>query len=124
MSLDPLLAAAPIIRVHAFAASIPARRQPVDGAERNAASPHRRPDLGRLDADLGVSAFFIHQIRPWGPWSPIHLLAVFTLVMLPIGGVRREQTVASDADAAIRALWRRAHAGWTHAGRTLERRRS
>ncbi len=32
---------------------------------------------------VGVSAFFIHEIRLWGPWSPIHLLAIFTLVMLP-----------------------------------------
>jgi uncharacterized membrane protein len=33
---------------------------------------------------VSVSAFFIHQIRLWGPWSPIHLLAIFTLVMLPV----------------------------------------
>jgi uncharacterized membrane protein len=33
---------------------------------------------------VAVSAFFIHTIRLWGPWSPIHLLAIFTLVMLPI----------------------------------------
>jgi len=31
-----------------------------------------------------VSAFFIHQLRIWGEWSPIHLLAIFTLVMLPL----------------------------------------
>jgi uncharacterized membrane protein len=31
-----------------------------------------------------VSAFFIHQLRVWGPWSPIHLLAIFTLAMLPV----------------------------------------
>jgi uncharacterized membrane protein len=30
-----------------------------------------------------ISAFFIHTIRLWGPWSPIHLLALFTLIMLP-----------------------------------------
>ena len=42
---------------------------------------------------VGVSAFFIHEIRLWGPWSPIHLLAIFTLVMLPLGvwGARRHQ---------------------------------
>jgi uncharacterized membrane protein len=33
---------------------------------------------------VSVSAFFIHEIRLWGPWSPIHLLAIFTLVVLPI----------------------------------------
>ena len=36
-------------------------------------------------AVVGVTAFFIHEIRLWGPWSPIHLLAIFTLVMLPLG---------------------------------------
>jgi uncharacterized membrane protein len=34
---------------------------------------------------VSISAFFIHQIRMWGPWSPIHLLAVYTLIMLPVG---------------------------------------
>jgi uncharacterized membrane protein len=33
---------------------------------------------------VSISALFIHTIRLWGPWSPIHLLAIFTLVMLPI----------------------------------------
>jgi uncharacterized membrane protein len=32
-----------------------------------------------------VSSFFIHTIRMWGPWSPIHLLSLFTLIMLPLG---------------------------------------
>ena len=33
---------------------------------------------------ISGSAFFIHAIRLWGPWSPIHLLAIFTLIALPI----------------------------------------
>ena len=32
-----------------------------------------------------ISAFWIHELRLFGPWSPIHLLAIFTLVMLPLG---------------------------------------
>ena len=31
-----------------------------------------------------LSAFFIHELRVWGPWSPIHPLAISTLVMLPV----------------------------------------
>jgi len=31
-----------------------------------------------------ASSFFIHEIRLWGPFSPIHLLSIFTLVMLPL----------------------------------------
>jgi uncharacterized membrane protein len=37
-----------------------------------------------LMAVIAVSAFFIHKIRLWGPWSPIHLLAIFTLIILPL----------------------------------------
>jgi uncharacterized membrane protein len=33
---------------------------------------------------VASSSFFIHTIRLWGPWSPIHLLSIFTLIMLPI----------------------------------------
>jgi uncharacterized membrane protein len=31
-----------------------------------------------------VSSFFIHTIRLWGSFSPIHLLSIFTLAMLPL----------------------------------------
>ena len=43
---------------------------------------------------VAVSAFFIHTIRLWGPWSPIHLLAIFTLVMLPIACWTRTVTAS------------------------------
>lgn len=33
---------------------------------------------------VSISAFFIHQLRTLGSCSPIHLLAIFTLVMLPL----------------------------------------
>ncbi len=38
-----------------------------------------------LMAFVAISAFWINHIRLWGPWSPIHLLSIFTLVMLPLG---------------------------------------
>ena len=44
-----------------------------------------RLDLGGADGAGGISSFWIHQIRLVGPWSPIHLLSIFTLVMLPLG---------------------------------------
>ena len=48
--------------------------------------PHRL--IGWLWAMLmltvAVSSFFIHAIRLWGPWSPIHLLSVLVLVTLPL----------------------------------------
>jgi uncharacterized membrane protein len=30
------------------------------------------------------SSFWINQLRVIGPWSPIHLLSIFALVMLPL----------------------------------------
>ncbi len=34
---------------------------------------------------VALSSLWIHEIRLWGPWSPIHLLSIFTLAMLPLG---------------------------------------
>ena len=36
-------------------------------------------------AAVALSSFWIHQIRLIGPWSPIHLLSIFTLAVLPLG---------------------------------------
>jgi uncharacterized membrane protein len=44
-----------------------------------------------LLATVAVSSFFIHEIRLWGPWSPIHLLSLFTLAMLPLAVLRARQ---------------------------------
>jgi uncharacterized membrane protein len=33
---------------------------------------------------VAVSSLFIHKIRLWGPWSPIHLLSLLVLVTLPL----------------------------------------
>jgi len=34
---------------------------------------------------VAISSFWVHEIHLWGLWSPIHLLSIFTLVMLPLG---------------------------------------
>jgi uncharacterized membrane protein len=48
--------------------------------------PHRT--LGwiwvALMTAVAASSLWIHQIRLVGPWSPIHLLSIFTLAMLPL----------------------------------------
>ncbi|MFE8073419.1 DUF2306 domain-containing protein [Marinobacteraceae bacterium S3BR75-40.1] len=38
-----------------------------------------------LMAAVSVSSFFIHELRVWGAWSPIHLLSVFTLCIMGVG---------------------------------------
>jgi uncharacterized membrane protein len=30
-----------------------------------------------------VTSFWIQDLRVWGPWRPIHVLAIFTLCVLP-----------------------------------------
>ena len=37
-----------------------------------------------LMATMAASSFEIHQLRLFGPWSPIHLLSIMVLVLLPI----------------------------------------
>lgn len=87
MSLAPLLQASPAIQIHAFAAMSAFVLGLVQFAAPKGTLPHRT--IGwiwvLLMLVVSITAFFIHEIRLWGPWSPIHLLAIFTLVMLPFG---------------------------------------
>jgi uncharacterized membrane protein len=87
MNLAPLLNAAPAIPLHAFAAMTAFVLGTVQLAAPKGTLPHRT--LGwiwiALMAMVAGSSFWIHQIRLLGPWSPIHLLSIFTLVMLPLG---------------------------------------
>ena len=86
MSLAPLLDAAPAIPLHAFAAMTAFALGLVQFAAPKGTLPHRT--LGwiwvGLMALVAISSFWIHQIRLVGPWSPIHLLSIFTLTMLPL----------------------------------------
>jgi uncharacterized membrane protein len=86
MTFAPLLAASTAIQLHAFAATTAFALGIVQLTAPKGTIPHRT--IGwtwvLLMLAVSVSAFFIHTIRLWGPWSPIHLLAIFTLIMLPI----------------------------------------
>ncbi len=86
MSLAPLLSASPAIQIHAFAAMAAFVLGIVQFTAPKGTLPHRT--VGWIWVGLmtlvSVTAFFIHEIRLWGPWSPIHLLAIGTLVSLPL----------------------------------------
>jgi uncharacterized membrane protein len=86
MSLAPLLHASPAIQIHAFAAMTAFALGIVQLTAPKGTLPHRT--LGWIWVALmlvvSMTALFIHQIRLWGPWSPITLLAIFTLIMLPV----------------------------------------
>jgi uncharacterized membrane protein len=87
VSLAPLLDAAPQIPLHAFAAMAAFGLGLIQFAAPKGTLPHRT--VGwiwvALMAVVAASSFWIHQIRLVGPFSPIHLLSIFTLVMLPLG---------------------------------------
>jgi uncharacterized membrane protein len=87
MSLTPLLNAAPEVQVHAFAAMTAFALGIVQLSAPKGTLPHRT--LGWvwvvLMVVISASSFLIHGIRMWGPWSPIHILSVFTPIMLVLG---------------------------------------
>src|ERR1043165_278872 len=87
MSLTPLLNATLPIPLHAFAAIAAFVLGLVQLAAPKGTLPHRT--LGwvwvALMAVVALSSFWIHEIRLVGPWSPIHLLSIFSLVMLTLG---------------------------------------
>ena len=86
MSLAPLLSAAPAIPLHAFAAMAAFALGLVQFASPKGTLPHRT--VGWIWVALmlvvAISSLWIHQIRLLGPFSPIHFLSIFTLVMLPL----------------------------------------
>ena len=85
MSLDPLLSAAPAVKVHAAAAMAAFVLGLVQLLGPKGTLPHRL--LGWVWAALmtvvAASALFIHEIRSFGPFSPIHLLSLYVLATLP-----------------------------------------
>ena len=87
MTLAPLLDAAQPIPLHAFAAMGAFVFGLVQFAAPKGTLPHRTVGwiwVG-LMAVVAISSFWIQEIRLWGPWSPIHLLSIFTPVMLVLG---------------------------------------
>ena len=85
MSLEPLLAASPVIQIHAFAAIVAFGLGGWVLFRRKKGDAHHRA-LGKLWVALmvivAVSSLFIWTIRLWGPFSPIHLISIATLVGL------------------------------------------
>lgn len=86
MTLAPLLDALPPIPLHAMAAMAAFALGIMQFAAPKGTVPHRT--IGWIFVGLmlavALSSLWIHQIRLWGPWSPIHLLSIFTLITLPL----------------------------------------
>jgi uncharacterized membrane protein len=98
MSLAPLLDAAPAIPLHAFAAMAAFALGIVQFAAPKGTLPHRT--IGwiwvLLMAAVALSSFWVHTIRLVGPFSPIHLLSIFTLIMVPLAVWRAHQHRVTD----------------------------
>ena len=87
MTLAPLLAEPLAIQVHAFAALAALALGIVQLAAPKGTRRHRTMGWAwvGLMGIIVVTSFFIHDIRLVGPWSPIHLLSIYTAILLPIG---------------------------------------
>ena len=87
MDLSPLLSAPLPVRLHALAALGAFGLGAVQLAAPKGTLPHRTLGYAWIALMLvvAVTSFWIQDMRVWGPWSPIHLLSVLTLAMLPLG---------------------------------------
>jgi uncharacterized membrane protein len=107
MTLAPLLAAPTVIQIHAFAALAAFALGAVQLAAPKGTIPHRT--FGWIWAGfmlaVVVSSFFINTIRMWGPFSPIHLLSIFTLAMLPLAVWRARQHDVRRHQRAMTSLF-------------------
>ncbi|MEO1191511.1 MAG: DUF2306 domain-containing protein [Pseudomonadota bacterium] len=86
MSLDPLFAAGPLVASHALAALLALVLGSFQLALTKGTTLHRASGYVWATALLwvAISSFWIHDIRLWGPFSPIHLLSILVLVTVPL----------------------------------------
>jgi uncharacterized membrane protein len=104
MSLAPLLNASPVIQLHAFAAIAAFVLGLFQFAAPKGTLRHRTTGYiwVALLTIIAVTSFWIHEIRLLGPFSPIHLISIFTLVMLPLAVLHaRRHNVGAHRKAMI-----------------------
>ena len=104
MTLAPLLAAPAVIQFHAAFAFAAIGLGAVQFLATKGTTPHRAVGVAWATLMMLVAgtSLFIHTIRTWGPWSPIHLLSPFTLAVVPVAVWRaHEHDVANHRRAMI-----------------------
>ena len=93
MTLAPLLNAPAVIQFHAAFAFAAIGLGATQLLAPKGTLSHRT--IGWAWATLMIlvagTSLFIHTIRTWGPWSPIHLLSLFTLAVVPLAVMRARQ---------------------------------
>jgi len=104
VTLQPLLDASTAIQVHAFAAMGAFALGIIQLAAPKGTLPHRTFGwtwVGLMTV-VCLTSFWIHDLRVWGPWSPIHILSIFTLAMLPLAVLHaRRHRVIKHRNAMI-----------------------
>jgi uncharacterized membrane protein len=98
MTLQPLFDASLVIQLHAFAAMLAFGLGIFQFWMPKRGLRHRYVGYtwATLMMFIALSSFFIHEIRLIGPFSPIHILSIVTLVGVPraILAARRRNFVA------------------------------
>ncbi|QIB35863.1 DUF2306 domain-containing protein [Ancylobacter pratisalsi] len=107
MNLAPLLDASPAIRLHAFAAFAALGVGIVQMAAPKGTFPHRGVGWvwGALMATVAISSFWIHEMRWFGPFGPIHLLSLYVLGALPIALLSAHRHAVQRHRDAMRGLF-------------------
>jgi uncharacterized membrane protein len=108
MSLQPLFSAGPLVTVHALAA-LAALAIGLSQLALPKGTPRHRA-LGyawsALLVLLALTSLGIHGLRILGPFSPIHILSVFTLVVVPLAIVHaRRHDVRRHRIAMLSVFW-------------------
>jgi uncharacterized membrane protein len=98
MNLAALTSASPVIQTHAYAAFAAIGLGAAQLALPKGDARHRALGFGWAALMLAVAgtSLFIHTIRTFGPFSPIHLLSLLTLAAVPfaVHAARAGQTRA------------------------------
>jgi uncharacterized membrane protein len=86
MNFAALTSAAPIIQAHAYAAFVAVGLGAAQLSLPKGVGVHRALGWIWAAAMMGVAAssLFIHSLRIWGPFSPIHVLSLWTLIGVPL----------------------------------------
>lgn len=107
MSLEPLLTAEPVVVFHAMAALIAFIIGVVQLAGPKGTTAHRIVGWSwvLLLTSVATSSFWIQEIRQLGPFSWIHGLSIFTLVMLPVAVFHARRHNVSAHKAAMIGLF-------------------
>lgn len=87
MTLTPLLAASPAIQLHVAAATAAIPLTVLLLAGPKGSRTHRLLGWSWIAVMLlaAGSGLFIHTIRLWGLWSPIHLLSLWVVLSVLLG---------------------------------------